>query len=207
MYKYLIAMLAMFILATAAWAQQEDEPIRCDHCGMFWEKSSTRMTMQLEIDGKPQDFHFESIGCAFSNFGELMENGATEVKVLDAQILDYPSFGTKNEQMTKAFDAWFLVDTTKLKGSMAPWIAAFASKDTAMEMQESMGGELMDHDHLAAYMQGDSEEMNHESHGEMHAMADVYICPCSGGCCDDIQSDKPGECPKCGMQLVKKEGK
>jgi hypothetical protein len=30
--------------------------------------------------------------------------------------------------------------------------------------------------------------------------ADVYICPMDS----DVQSDKPGACPKCGMDLEKK---
>lgn len=32
------------------------------------------------------------------------------------------------------------------------------------------------------------------------ASADVYICPM----CPDVKSDKPGQCPKCHMDLVKK---
>ncbi|MCB1220134.1 MAG: nitrous oxide reductase accessory protein NosL [Planctomycetales bacterium] len=211
MYKYLIAMLAMVIFATAAWAQKDDEPIRCDTCGMFCEKSSTRMQMELNIDGEKGLYHFESLGCVFNKMAELKEGGAKEIKVANAMILDYSTFGTDDEQMLDPHEAWYLVGTSRLKGSMAPFIAAFATKDMATSMQDELGGEVMDHDSMAAQMVGDDEDRKHDGHDdgskEMHAMADVYICPCSGGCCDDIKSDKPGECPKCGMQLVKKEDK
>lgn len=206
MYKFLIALMSMLLIAGHAFAQ-DDEPVRCDTCGMFWERSSTRAQMELNVDGKKGLYHFESLGCVFNKMAELKEGGAKEIKVANAMILDYSTFGTDNERMLDPHEAWFLVGTSRLKGSMGPFIAAFASKDAASAMQEELGGELMDHDAMAAHMVGDDKDRKHDGHEGAGMMADMYICPCSGDCCDDIKSDKPGECERCGMTLVKKGDK
>ncbi len=52
---------------------------------------------------------------------------------------------------------------------------------------KTMPGMEMDHQHTSAQ-------------GSTQASRDVYTCPMD----PDVQSDKPGKCPKCGMDLVKK---
>ena len=39
-----------------------------------------------------------------------------------------------------------------------------------------------------------------EPQGQMTGVADSYTCPMH----PEVISDKPGKCPKCGMQLIKK---
>jgi nitrous oxide reductase accessory protein NosL len=213
MYKLLIAMLAMLMLSGIALAQGDEEATRCDYCGMFWDTSSTRLEIDMIVDGKSMISHFESVGCLINSMQELKESGAKEMKISSARILDYSSFGSDREVMTDAMKAWYLVDTKKLKGSMAPFIAAFGSKEVAAEMQKSLGGELLDHDAMHAWFSKDDKADPHAGHdhgaggASDNPSAEVYICPCSGDCCLDIVSDKPGECPKCGMQLVLKTDK
>ena len=205
MNKILTTMLMLLFLSLTAHAQDDEEATRCDFCNMFWDRSSTRVEMELDVDGEVSTYFFESVGCVFNKIDELMEAGAEEVKVTSAEILDYSSFGSDREVVLNAHEAWYLVGTSRLKGSMAPFIAAFGSKEVAIEMQEELGGELMDHDAMAAYMRADKTE-SHDMHEAAEKMADaaVYVCPCEGDCCTDIMSDKPGECERCGMTLVRK---
>ena len=43
-------------------------------------------------------------------------------------------------------------------------------------------------------------------HGQSSEQKDqiIYVCPSCGGDCDHLEFDKPGPCPACGMDLVKK---
>src|SRR5882757_10142120 len=43
-------------------------------------------------------------------------------------------------------------------------------------------------------------------HGQSPEQKDqmIYVCPSCGGDCDKLVFDKPGSCPDCGMELVKK---
>lgn len=215
MYKLLIAVFAMLMITGSAFAQTDDteDAKQCYFCGMYWDKSSTRSEMVLTVDGETDSYPFESIGCAFNAMKEMKADGAKEVKVESATILDYSTYGTDAEMMVDAGKAWYLVGTSKLPGSMGPFVAAFGAKDVAIQMKKKMGGELMNHDEMAEHMMGDDKKM--EGHGDMHegmpgmgdSSAEVWVCSCSGGCCDDIQSDKPGKCSKCGMDLVKKTDK
>ena len=58
----------------------------------------------------------------------------------------------------------------------------------------SMNAQEMDH----SKMKKDTTKMMDHSKMEMKA---IYTCPMH----DDVKSDKPGDCPKCGMELKKME--
>jgi hypothetical protein len=132
----------------------------------------------------------------------------------ELQVLDYPTFGTDDEQMIDGFKAWYLFGTERLAGAMAPYVAAFSDEEAAAAAQEELGGELVDfagmHELMLAAKSADEdgEEDVPESDMQDHQMssdtaADTYVCSCTGGCCDHVKASEPGVCPQCGMELVK----
>ena len=103
---------------------------------------------------------------------------------------------TSNQRAVDGEKAWYLVGTNDLPGSMAPMIAAFTTKDAATKAQKDLGGELKNwKDTWAGIIADNAKDKPQASAGE-----DEYVCPM----CSDVHSDKPGNCPNCGMKLVKK---
>ncbi len=62
---------------------------------------------------------------------------------------------------------------------------------SAMEMKH----DTMKMDHSTMEMKDDSTEMDHSK------MTKAFVCPMH----PEVTSDKPGECPKCGMDMVEKK--
>ena len=198
----LVLMFALLVTGSAL-AQQEERP-RCENCGMFWDKSATRVEFTVKVDGSEHTHITECFGClhdfVHETYGEVMPTAVS--------VLDYATYGTKHEQMINAFDAFYLYGTERLDGSMPPYVAAFATEKAAKEHQKKLGGELVDFPGMRKQMmkaKGEHPDEGREGHSQAAPADAVYVCPCSGGCCADISSSEPGECPNCGMQLVKKE--
>jgi hypothetical protein len=198
----------MFVLATAAFAQEE-EALRCENCGMFYEKSPTRVMATIDIEDESHTHLFECIGCLH----DFVHENYGEVKPSKLSILDFNTFGTDQEQMLDAFKAYYLFGTERIKGSMSPFVAAFASEEAAKAAQEELGGELTDFAGMKKLMMrakgeetadGHEDHEGHAHHGSGGDEDAAYVCPCTGGCCDDIEATEPGECPRCGMELVAK---
>lgn len=60
------------------------------------------------------------------------------------------------------------------------------------------GGHGHDHEH-----HGTASDSTHmEAHGKSMEYTSAYVCPMH---CEGSGSDKPGNCPKCGMDYVKLE--
>lgn len=210
--RFVLSMLVFVLaLAAAAWAADEEAP-RCDNCGMFFEKSAARVSATIEFEDQTYNHLFECLGCLH----DYIHENYGEVKPSELMVLDYATFGTDDEQMIDGFEATYLFGTERLAGSMPPYVAAFSDEDAAAAAQEELGGELVDFAGMKKLMieakggEADSEMDMHD--GEMHGHemgggeeAVTYVCPCTGGCCADIESDEPGECPNCGMALIKKE--
>jgi hypothetical protein len=197
-----VLMFALLFLGTAL-AQQEERP-RCENCGMFWDKSATRVEFTVKVDGKQHTHQTECFGClhdfVHETYGEVMPTAIS--------VLDYATYGTKNEKMIDAFDAFFLYGTERLDGSMPPYVAAFSSEEAAMDYEDELGGELVDFPGMRKLMmkaKGEDAGDSHDGHDHPAPADAIYVCPCSGDCCADISSSSPGECPNCGMQLVKKD--
>lgn len=134
------ALLIAAFNVTSAFA---DEPT-CENCGMFWNKSVTKVSASIKVDGKSMDHKYECLNCLKDGLA-FMGKGATLGSV---KILDYNTAGTKSEKMLDARKAWFLYGTSRLKGSMPPNIAAFGTKDAAKSAQASLGGEMLDWDSM-----------------------------------------------------------
>jgi nitrous oxide reductase accessory protein NosL len=202
-----LLMLAFVLAMSALVFAAEDEAPRCDNCGMFFEKSPTRVSATIDLEDESYTHIFECFGClhdfVHENYGEVMPS--------ELSVLDYNTFATDGETMLDAFEAFYLFDTERIKGSMAPYVAAFADEEAAKAAQETLGGELTDFAGMKKLMmnaKGEEMEESHEGHGHdadtaAGADAAVYVCSCTGGCCDDIQASEPGECSRCGMTLVK----
>jgi len=71
-------------------------------------------------------------------------------------------------------------------------------KQDTMKMDHStmeMEQDTMKMDHSKMEMKDGSTEMNHSK------MTKAFVCPMH----PEVTSDKPGECPKCGMEMVEKK--
>lgn len=189
---------AMVFLALSLMAQaKEQERPRCENCGMFTDVSSTNVHATLKLDGKQGEHNFVCLDCVYEFMHDKYKGKA---ELVGLKVLDYGTFGTKTPKFIDGKTAWYLVGTSDLPGSMEPMIAAFATKDAATKAQKTLGGKLTNwKDTWAGITTESDDEKPTSSAGE-----DEYVCSCTGGCCDDIHSDKPGTCPNCGMQLVKK---
>lgn len=106
---------------------------KCELCGMFWDKSTTRLTATIKGDA---GHTFESIGCLFQSVD-------AKADVSSFKINDYAT-----GKMIDGKKAHYLYGTSRLKGSMAPFTAAFASKDAAGKAKAELGGEYVTFDDL-----------------------------------------------------------
>lgn len=204
-FKFLIAaavLTAVTALSVMAFSAEPQERPRCENCGMFTDISATTTLATLKVDGKAAEHNFVCLDCILE-YNEREFDGKGELTAL--KVTDYPTFGTKSVQMIDGMTAWYLYGTKAIKGSMEPYIAAFKTKDAAVAAQKTIGGDLLDFKATWAKLtSGDEEEGSEHEHGTASAGA-VYVCGCTGGCCDDIRADAPGSCPKCGMELVLKQ--
>lgn len=138
--KYLSIVLITGLLLVGIAVAEETEKPRCDMCGMFFDKSATRLTVTLTDGDEELNRKFESLGCLHN----YVHENYPEAELTALSILDYATFGTDSEEMIDGFKAYYLFGTERLTGSMAPFIAAFATEKAATAAQEALGGELTD---------------------------------------------------------------
>lgn len=202
-----IALLAGSLLLCAGPVLAKDPPRpKCENCGMYTDTSSTHVVASIEIDGKTGDHEFVCPDCLH----EKLEEWGDKAELKSFEVLDYNSFNSDAPKMIDGMKAWYLFDTEELEGSMPVYSAAFSSKDAAKAASKDLGGELVQGwDGLLGKIEAAEEaEADNADKGTAGGSTDtVYVCSCTGGCCDDITSDKPGLCPRCGMKLVPKDEK
>ncbi|MDQ3023376.1 MAG: nitrous oxide reductase accessory protein NosL [bacterium] len=130
----IVALVFALLLCTAALAK--DERPRCELCNMFWDISATRITAEFKGVGSHK---FESLGCMYQSVD-------SKAQVTRFKVLDYASAKSESQRMIDGKSAHYLYGTSHLKGSMAPFVAAFSSKDSALAAQDKLGGEYMKFD-------------------------------------------------------------
>jgi hypothetical protein len=214
---FVISLMLGTVLGTACLAladtKQWDERPRCHECGMYADTSSAHVQADTSELGKRETRDFCGLGCLFAT----LKQGGGKAALSNLRIVDYTTYKRKLPKMLEGQKAWYLYGTADLPGTMEPYIAAFSTKDDALKAQPDLGGELLEGwDAVFKRLIADKEAADEAATEQSSKVASkedpapaetVYVCPCTGGCCDDITSDKPGECPKCGMQLVPKSEK
>lgn len=149
-----VMMTVSVVVLLMAVAVAADEKPRCEQCGMFYENSPTQVSAVITVGDKSATHLFESLGC-FNAY--LTDNFAdnTDVEVVKVMVLDYTTFGTKKPVMLDAAKAQFLYGTESLKGSMAPFIAAFATPKAALNAVDELDGEVLEYDEVMTRIAGD----------------------------------------------------
>jgi len=188
-----VVVVSLLLLGSSALGAQKPRP-RCENCGMYTDVSSTNVHAMLKVGDKEAEHNFVCVGCV-NEFMRDKLDGKAELTGL--QIIDYPTFGTKSVQWIDGMEAWYLVGTKDLPGSMEPMIAAFATKEAATKAQKKLGGDLKNFEDMWAFVTAPSDD---ENSPQANAGAVEYVCEMC-----NYSSDKPGNCPHCGMKLVKKD--
>jgi nitrous oxide reductase accessory protein NosL len=107
----------------------------CVECGMLVSEDRSSASMLIEQYGRREYVMFDDIGCLL----DYQRNRGTEFTEVESFVHDHP---------TGAWVAWqdalfLLADRHKLVTPMGSGLAAFASRDVALEWQARYGGELL----------------------------------------------------------------
>ncbi len=202
--KRLLALLTIIAVLAAAWLitvavfaeeKGKGETTRCPYCSMDTSKSPTEViAMYQEKGNKPQEVHFQSIGC----YMHIAMSGDDEGTYSGAKVLDTSTFGGKKLRYTALEKAWY-VPVKSLKGSMPPYFASFAQKADAekyAQQHESSALGFKEVHKLVMKEIGD-EEGEHSMHGgsdDMHGSD----CGQGGECEHNSDAQKQESCGCCG---------
>jgi nitrous oxide reductase accessory protein NosL len=184
--RILLTIAMVMAVGLLALSAAKERP-RCDNCGMYTDVSATRVEAVLKYKGKDHDHNFVCLHC-IKEYNEKKYEGKAELKSF--KILDYTTFETKTPKMIDGMAAYYLYGTKSLKGSMMPWIAAFADKAAATKAKSNLGGEVMNFKDMWAKLNAADSKMT--------AGAEYRCEMCN------YSSSKAGNCPHCGMKLEKK---
>ena len=119
----------------------ESGKIACPSCGMAANLSGTHIVAEW-TDGAHH--HYDCFDCMFTH---LIESEAELARVIVTRYGTSPD----DPEWLAAESAVFLYDTKRIKGSMPPFVAAFADRSSAEEAQADLGGEIVDWAALQAY--------------------------------------------------------
>ncbi len=137
-------LLALVGLQTAfAETGKADRP-RCENCGMFTDISTTHSLAKITLDGKTAEHSFVCLECVFEKLAEWGDRASLK----SIKVIDYNTASSDVRKYVDVGKAWFLYDTSKLKGSMPTYTAAFSSKAAAEKAKADLGGTLMQWDAL-----------------------------------------------------------
>lgn len=110
-----------------------DDKTKCAECGMFVARSLSHAVAYWSDGSVTQHDGWE---CLFS-YGK--ENGLT----LDHALVRHYGEDSPQPEWLPADKATYLYDTSPVKGSMPPFVAAYASEAEAKQALDSKGGTLM----------------------------------------------------------------
>ena len=89
------------------------------------------------------DTHHDCWDCVFN----YAEDGNTE---FDYALVKLYNSSLEQPEWLRADQAVYLFDTEPIRGSMPPFIAAFASRDAAEQAAGEIGGEVMNYEELVS---------------------------------------------------------
>jgi nitrous oxide reductase accessory protein NosL len=115
----------------------------CPVCGMFADRSLTHVVVRWSDGSYSQHDCFD---CAF---GMLAEGGKL-IDRIEVSLYDYDNPGSRWKDARLAS---FLYGTSRIKGSMPPFVAAFADSGEASAALPELGGEQLNFEELAARWQ------------------------------------------------------
>ncbi|MCH7472237.1 nitrous oxide reductase accessory protein NosL [bacterium] len=123
----------------------EEEPLVCENCGMLYQPSSTKVDVVAKVDGETAGHIFATMPCLYNHVNFFWDG---EAELVTVEVLDYTTYGLKEEKMIDALKAFYLYDTKKLKGTSEPYIAAFATKEALEKAKADLGGEAVDYEEV-----------------------------------------------------------
>lgn len=110
-----------------------DHEMRCASCGMFTDRSMSQVVGYWK-DG--DETHHDCWDCLFNY---AADNGLE----LDHALVKLFNSSLEEPEWIRADESVYLFGTAPIKGSMPPFIAAFASRNEAEGAQTELGGEIM----------------------------------------------------------------
>lgn len=139
---FIVSLLAAVILPVFVVAAKE--AASCENCGMNFDISPTRLEVTVEMKmGSKTMSHNHIFECMNCSYNALTAKYGDDLTISGVQMLDYQTFGTKNEAMLDGMKAVYLFGVKRMKGTMPPYIAAFASEKDAKAAQKVIGGDLV----------------------------------------------------------------
>ena len=149
----------------------EEEPLVCENCGMLYQPSSTKVDVVAKVDGETAGHIFATMPCLYNHVNFFWDG---EAELVTVEVLDYTTYGLKEEKMIDALKAFYLYDTKKLKGTSEPYIAAFATKEALEKAKADLGGEAVDYEEVMKRLVKDASKHSHgdEAAGDDHHNGD-----------------------------------
>lgn len=185
---------------------QSDKPGKCPKCGMFLVRQEPeKQSMNMSTNESDNHQHHEHMHKDSADEGKALYSCPMHPEVQSDKPGDCPKCGmTLVKQENKEQQVNMSEDKPVYTCPMHP------------EVQSDKPGKCpkcgmflvkQDHDEQSMNMSTDeSDKHQHHEHMQDNSVTEdktIYTCPMH----PEVQSDKPGDCPKCGMTLVKQESK
>jgi len=185
---------------------QSDKPGKCPKCAMFLVRQEPEeQSMNISADGNDKHQHHEHMHKGSADEGKTIYTCPMHPEVQSDKPGDCPKCGmtlvkqeNKEHQMNLSegkalYSCPMHPEVQSDKPGKCPKCGMFLVRQEPEKQSMNMSTNESDkHQH--------HEHMHKDSADEGKAL---YSCPMH----PEVQSDKPGDCPKCGMTLVKQENK
>jgi len=126
----------------------EAKEVACAQCGMPVAKSPAAVRATIgDAEDKVSEVSFDSLACWF-RYASKLEKG---YEVQAVEMLDYTTYGEKKASWIPLHKAFF-VKAKKLKFTMPPYVAAFASKDKASAFAKENETEVLSFTEMEKYV-------------------------------------------------------
>ncbi len=141
--------VAMAVIACGLWGCDRPDPVgppevrfgrdECAECKMSIVEERSAAATRVRTPSGLEDRLFDDLGCLLD-----FEREQSDHDVADRWTRDYAT-----RQWTRAEHAWYLF-SEKVHTPMGSWIAAFATREGAEQMQAEAGGEVLTFEQVKA---------------------------------------------------------